>query len=1285
MATLALSLAGQFAGGIVGGPFGATLGRALGALAGSVIDGAIFGEEQQQTLPAPFALQGSSEGGVIPRIYGWNRVTGNIIWATNLERQSIQNTGSKGMSDAPDEQIVANFAVGLCEGEVAHLGRIWADGRLLETQGLNFRFYSGDQSQTADSLIVAKQGVQNTPAYRGLCYLVFEGLPLTEFGNRIPNISVELCRVVGDLEPSIKAITVIPGSTEFGYDPVPRVRIVSPGKTVSENANQLGQTSDWSISIDELQALCPNLKHVALVVAWFGDDLRCGQCKIQPRVEVSTKNIPDTSWVVSGNTRAQVPLMTQYEGGPAYGGTPSDNSVLAAIADLKSRGFKVTLYPFVMMDIAHGNGLTDPYTGTVGQSAYPWRGRITCAPAPGQPGSPDGTGALDAQVSTFTGSATVADFSNGSDTINYSGPEEWGYRRMILHYAKLAQLAGGIDAMLIGSELRGLTWLRNGPTSFPFVDDLIELAADVRGIVGPSTKLSYGADWSEYAGLQPPDAPGDKIFHLDALWASSAIDAVGIDNYMPLSDWRGVEEEPDAAVAKHPYQLDYLQANIAGGEGFDWYYASDADRENAIRTPITDGVGGEPWVWRLKDIKNWWSNAHHNRVGGVRDAVATPWVPQSKPIWFTELGCGAVDKGANQPNVFGDAKSAENARPYFSSGVADPHIQRQFLRAHHQWWQAGSPGFDPGNNPDSSQYAGQMLDPERIYVWTWDARPYPAFPNRTDVWSDGPNHMNGHWLTGRLGTLASQELIAALGKDFGVSFSRISAAAPLAQGVQLNSIISLRRAVEPYLQASAMNVRDGTQGVQILRSIEVDRVAVLSDDFAANKGPNLSRRDPNSDETTGQLALTYIDRASNYQPATVTAIAGLNPVRTGVVTNLVLEGQNARKSVENMLAQKQSATTIEFFLPLSFMSLEVGDTVQISDLGKTRYVISSIRQGNVLKISAHAAPEVNVVSMDADVKLASLRAPQISVLPELFGAHLPGTGGDMEGTQLLVGAFSDPWPGTVSFKNDQDGALLGQLASSSILGILSNPLNPATPDLWDRTSQLHVEIYSGHLSSVGAFDALNGANRIAVLKNNGQCEIVGFENAQLLGPGKYALSGLLRGQNNTMDAAAELADAGNGFAFINGSTAFAPVSNERLDQSIFATAFAGNLDLVGQPVEIMLSHELAKPFAPVHARAKRNGASQDIVITWQRRTQIGGDSWAGSDVPLDFSPEAYVLSIFDGATLVRQIDCSAAQYIYSSADQTTDLGAALTPFTFEVRQVSAVHGPGAALLGSFSS
>src|SRR5688572_19767703 len=99
MATIAFSLAGQFVGGALGGPLGATIGRALGALAGSAVDNALLGERPQ---PAPYAdvkLQGSVEGGAIPKLYEWSRVSGNIVWATELEEFSEESAGAKGGGD----------------------------------------------------------------------------------------------------------------------------------------------------------------------------------------------------------------------------------------------------------------------------------------------------------------------------------------------------------------------------------------------------------------------------------------------------------------------------------------------------------------------------------------------------------------------------------------------------------------------------------------------------------------------------------------------------------------------------------------------------------------------------------------------------------------------------------------------------------------------------------------------------------------------------------------------------------------------------------------------------------------------------------------------------------------------------------------------------------------------------------------------------------------------------------------------------------------------------------
>jgi hypothetical protein len=153
------------------------------------------------------------------------------------------------------------------------------------------------------------------------------------------------------------------------------------------------------------------------------------------------------------------------------------------------------------------------------------------------------------------------------------------------------------------------------------------------------SRFSYTADWSEYFGHQPQDGSGDVYFHLDPLWAGAAIDFVGIDNYLPLSDWRDGFDHLDAQ-ARWPAIHDraYLQSNIAGGEGFDWLYAAEADRAAQVRTPITDGAHDKPWGFRPKDLRAWWSNRHCDRPGGVEAGIPTAWMPESKPIRFTELG-----------------------------------------------------------------------------------------------------------------------------------------------------------------------------------------------------------------------------------------------------------------------------------------------------------------------------------------------------------------------------------------------------------------------------------------------------------------------------------------------------------------------------------------------------------------------------------------------------------------------------------------------------------------------
>ncbi|HFC05525.1 MAG TPA: hypothetical protein ENJ55_07445, partial [Rhizobiales bacterium] len=879
MATLVLQAAGQAVGGFLGGPFGAVLGRAAGAMAGSFIDQTLFGPGTRR-LEGPrlkeLHLLGSTEGAPIPKVYGRVRISGQVIWATRFEEVANTRTGrsgGKGGASQPKTKITeyayyANFAVGLCQGEINRIGRVWADGKEVDISQFVWRLHNGSSDQQPDSLIIARQGQGEAPAYRGTAYVVFEHLPLAKFGNRLPQLSFEVFKSLDDVEKQITAVNIFPGATEFGYDPLPVRRDDGWGGTSAENTHTAAAVSDWSASIDQLQSTCENLETASLVVAWFGNDLRCNNIAIRPGIERRDKVTTPAQWAVAGLDRVTAPLISQRDGKVAFGSTPDDASVIRAITDLNDRGIKPVFYPFILMDIPADSQIPDPHNPSESQPAYPWRGRITCDPAPNQTGTPDKTANITTQINAFFGSAQVADFSIASGTVVYTGPNEWGLRRMILHYAHLCQLAGGVDAFLIGSELTEMTILRDDQNRFPVVTALKTLAADVAQVL-PASKISYAADWSEYFGYHPDDGSGDVFFHLDELWASEDIGFIGIDNYMPISDWRDGSSHIDAQNG-HPsiYDINYLQQNIAGGEGFDWFYASSADRQLQQRTAITDGAYGKPWVYRYKDLKSWWQNPHFNRVGGVEAATPTLWQPQSRQIWFTEAGCPAVDKGSNQPNVFVDPKSDESRLPHFSSGRRDDFIQRKYIRALTSFWQ-----MQGDHNPLSSDYAGTMIAGDRIFFWGWDARPYPAFPFLENVWADGPNYQQGHWFNGRLGAAPLNALVANILSDYGFAEYQTAEIHGLVDGYIIDRTMSARQAIDPLAQIFSF---DGVESEGLLKFRRRDAGATISlsmESLVETKPDksiiNLKRAQET--DLPNRVQILFIDGDDNYRQAAVEA------------------------------------------------------------------------------------------------------------------------------------------------------------------------------------------------------------------------------------------------------------------------------------------------------------------------------------------------------------------------------------------------------------------------------
>ena len=107
MAALVLSAAGAAAGKAVFGPAGAIAGRLIGAVAGNAIDRALFASRREISQEGPrladLEVMASTEGAPIPRVYGRARLSGQVIWATNLEEviSTTSQTGFVRKSSAP--------------------------------------------------------------------------------------------------------------------------------------------------------------------------------------------------------------------------------------------------------------------------------------------------------------------------------------------------------------------------------------------------------------------------------------------------------------------------------------------------------------------------------------------------------------------------------------------------------------------------------------------------------------------------------------------------------------------------------------------------------------------------------------------------------------------------------------------------------------------------------------------------------------------------------------------------------------------------------------------------------------------------------------------------------------------------------------------------------------------------------------------------------------------------------------------------------------------------------
>lgn len=200
------AIVGGTVGFLIGGPAGARWGWMIGSTLGGIVDpakikGPRLGDGQSVT---------SQEGIPIPFGFGTFPVGGNVIWADELVEHKHKE-GGKGGPQTTTYTYTRSYAVGICEGEITAIAKVWRNGKLVyditptsTILGQNAKFleshtfYTGSETQLVDPTIEASVGVGNSPPMRGLAYMVAENEDLTDSGGAIAQwrFVVQMCGTV---------------------------------------------------------------------------------------------------------------------------------------------------------------------------------------------------------------------------------------------------------------------------------------------------------------------------------------------------------------------------------------------------------------------------------------------------------------------------------------------------------------------------------------------------------------------------------------------------------------------------------------------------------------------------------------------------------------------------------------------------------------------------------------------------------------------------------------------------------------------------------------------------------------------------------------------------------------------------------------------------------------------------------------------------------------------------------------------------------------------------------
>lgn len=685
-------------------------------------------------------------------------------------------------------------------------------------------------------------------------------------------------------------------------------------------------------------------------------------------------------------------------------------------------------------------------------------------------------------------------------------------------------------------------------------------------------------------------------------------------------------------------------------------------------------------VWKASERKLIWPNGAEAQAFSAHDPEGLRG-PQFDAAWVDELGCAAIDKGTNQPNKFLDPKSSESKLPRYSNGLRDDFIQVQYLKAILGYWSEAK------NNPVSNTYGGRMIDLSNAYLWAWDARPYPTFPNLQSQWSDGENYARGHWLNGRSGSRTLASVVTEICHGAGVTDIDTSRLYGLVRGYAIEQVSDARSALQPLMLRYGFDAieRDGVLRFQMRngqRAITLNQEHLaLSSDIEAG----IEHRREAEAEMTGRVRLRFVQSDGDHDIIAEEAVLPDTRTHSVSVNEMPLSMTRAegRQTAERWLSEARvSRETVRFALPPSLGHIGAGDVVSLGEGGQgARFRIDRLEQAEMqLADAVRIEPGMYAPSdLPDDIVSTKPFVAPVPVLPVFMDLPLI-TGSEVPHAPFLA-VSADPWPGSAavySAVNDEDYTLQEVISAQAVIGFTQSPLRRAGVGVWDDGAPLRVRLVDGLLESRPRDALLNGANLAAIGDGTpGNWELFQFASAELVGQGTYALSGRLRGQLGTDSVMPDTWPEGSTFVL--------------LDERVFQTGLLRSERRVAKHYRIgpgtrayddpSFLHQVhafdgngLRPYAPVHVKSAKIGAGDEI--SWIRRTRLDGDGWDGFDVPLGEETESYLVKIRINGSAIREQVTSEPRWTYPSTMKAAD-GVTGT-YEVDVAQISASYGPGPA-------